>query len=83
MTWKVLTADVWPDFENVRVMSYVPGAVGVPATVVPFAVSQDAPEMVTEHPDGVTVGLKDHAEPTMPYWSGVPDTDTADACQTA
>ena len=80
---KVLIAEVKPVFEKVRVTLYVPGLVGVPDTLFPLAESQEAPLMVTEHPDSDTVGLKDHAVPTTPYESGVPVTVIVACFQTA
>ena len=78
-----MVADVNPVFENVRVTLYVPGLVGVPDMLLPLAESHEAPLMLTEQPDSDTVGLKDHADPTTPYESGVPVTVIVACFQTA
>ena len=50
-------AVVYPDLLKVRVMSYSPGASGVPDTMPELATSQEAPETVMVYEVTLTVGL--------------------------
>lgn len=75
VTVNVCVPEVYPDLENVRVMSYVPAVVGVPMTFPSTTDSHDAPKTDIVAPDTERLGVYDHDDPDLILRSeGPPET---------
>ena len=57
VTVNVCVPEVYPDLENVRIMSYVPADVGVPMTVPSMTESHDAPDTEIVAPETERLGV--------------------------
>ena len=84
VTENVCVPDVYPDLENVRVMSYVPAVVGVPMTIPSTTVSHDAPETEIVASETDRSGVYDHDDPDFVLRVvGLPETMICSCDQTA